>query len=182
MREKEVKRLVVNWLATQREGLIVDELQLCRHAARADLVLVDEHLEGFEIKSQYDTLERLVKQVEIYDRVFRFSSLVVAAAHLRKATRLIPDYWGIFVVTQESTPQLTVFREKTENTHVCGTALSELLWTNELLAILSDLGVLARESWSRKKLRCVLANNLEPTALSAVVSQRLKLRQHWRAA
>ena len=58
--------------------LIIDELPICRHAARADLAVINGHFSGYEIKSDRDTLKRLGSQVDAYCRVFDYVAVVTA--------------------------------------------------------------------------------------------------------
>lgn len=183
MYESDIKLRIRDFVSVQAGELLVDELPICGHSARADLAWVSDTISGYEIKSQNDTLSRLSKQVDFYDRVFHYSTLVVAEKHVASAKRMLPEHWGFWVVPTNKLSEFVIEREPSTNEHKCGAAISEFLWTHELLEIISELGkVEVRESWSRKKLRQLLVSELDPTLLLQITAAKMKLRQRWRAA
>ncbi len=80
--------------------LIVEELALCQNKARADLVLINGSLNGFEIKSDRDRFDRLKQQGAVYSNCFDTISLVVGAKHRVRALKCAPYWWGIIVVRE----------------------------------------------------------------------------------
>src|SRR4029077_13805561 len=60
-----------------------------------DVAVVNGALDGFELKSDRDRLDRLARQSEIYGAVFDRMTLVVGPRHERQAARMIPDWWGL---------------------------------------------------------------------------------------
>lgn len=183
MNETEVKLRLSRELSTRENGVTIEELPLCGHSARADMALITETLEGFEIKTDRDTLRRLESQVAIYDRVFEFSTLVVAEVHLRAARVILPHHWGIIVATNSETDRFISVQAARRNQHLCGLSLTEFLWTNELVDVLLDASTgSVRKSWKRKKLRQVVAANVSPNELVCIVAEQMRLRRHWRAA
>src|SRR5690606_10827842 len=50
--------------------VLIEELGIENGAARVDLAVAGGLLEGFEIKSDLDTLDRLARQMHAYHRVF----------------------------------------------------------------------------------------------------------------
>src|SRR5260370_10631670 len=81
---------------------IFDELGIQQGLARIDLAVVNGELNGFELKSDRDTLARLPEQAESYGRVFDRVTLVVEERHVRGAVDLVPDWWGVRVACHES--------------------------------------------------------------------------------
>ena len=163
-----------------KNTLILDEVGLCGEV-RVDVAVINGVLSGFELKSAKDSLRRLPKQVEIYSQVLDYAVLVVAENHLKKATQLLPEWWGILVATQdEGCTRLHDERKCVLNEELDPVSLAQLLWRDEALEELmrrgQDRGVRTKprwEVWSR------LSQALEVGELRDVVRARLKERQSW---
>src|SRR5436309_5269309 len=81
------------------DTMIIEELGVHHVALRIDLAVVNGELHGFELKSDRDTLSRLREQAKAYASVFDRVTLVLGKRHVRRALEMIPDWWGITVVT-----------------------------------------------------------------------------------
>src|SRR5262245_23419683 len=96
-----IRRVLLRQLCEQYgsdpDTLIVQELGLRHGAARIDIAVVNGHLDGFELKSDCDRLDRLPSQREIYNSVFDHITLVAGTRHLETASNIVPDWWGIAV-------------------------------------------------------------------------------------
>ena len=167
----------------ESDTLVLDELGIRHGAARVDVAVVNGELHGFEIKSDSDTLTRLAGQVSLYNEVFDRVTLVVGCRHLTKAEQAIPDWWGTRVVTEGS--RGGIYFEETRkaktNPAINPIALAELLWRNEVVEELVELG--ERGAILRKP-RAVLYQHLatvmELEDLRDTVRRRLKVRAGWR--
>ncbi|GAC44336.1 sce7726 family protein [Paenibacillus popilliae] len=163
--------------------LILDELSLCQGEARIDVAVVNGAINGYEIKSESDTLERLPRQSEIYNRVFDTVTILTASRFIDGIVDIIPDWWG--VVTAEMEDDETVhffsFREPQQNEYIDPLALAQLLWKDEAIDILKnrDLhkGLLSK---SRPVLWAALAEKLELKDLQDEVRSKLKARSNWK--
>src|SRR6266700_7087227 len=82
--------------------IVVDELGLKHGKCRADIAVINDHLAGYEIKSDEDSLSRLEQQVEVYGAVFDRATAVVATKHARSIRSAIPRWWGIVVCHLEA--------------------------------------------------------------------------------
>ena len=181
MKEAEIKTLMRNRLS-KRGNLCVEELPICGHAARADLVEINLSLIGFEIKSASDSLSRLSTQCKIYDRVFQFSTLVVANCHLAKARKLVPENWGIIKIRPDSNVLVEVRKAKT-NKRICSKSIAEFFWQQELVEILRSLdSIELKKSWTRKRLREEAARTHAPQDLLEIAASKMRARRRWRAA
>lgn len=187
MRDFDVRAAVHRGLAADHEGqpdtLFVDELGL-RGQVRVDVAVVNGALSGFELKSASDTLRRLPLQVEVYSQVLDYATLVVADNHLEASARILPEWWGVVVARWcEGRVELERFREPVRNPAVDPMALAELLWREEALEILEELGL---ATGVRSKPRAVLWDRLvkaiDVETLGEHVRGRLKARQGWRSA
>jgi hypothetical protein len=162
---------------------IIQELGVSQGSARIDLAVVNGRLDGFEIKSERDTLERLPEQVRLYSKVFDRLTLVVGRSHLNAAVAIIPEWWGIVAADPASDgPDLIEVRPGTQNPELDPLALVELLWRDEALAVLEQMGV---AQGLRSKPRAViwrrLASLLPLDDLRSLVRERLTSRAVWRA-
>lgn len=182
--DHQLRVLLKRHLATRvGEGdLVVDEFLLAYGAARADVALVNGHLEGFEIKAGKDTLVRLERQIQAYDRVFEFSWVVTTKEHLAGVRNLVPRQWGLMVASSDGvTGSLKPVRKANRNKNREADHLARLLWRDELLAKLQDLGI-ARGLKSKPKvaLYAALAAAVPVEDLANYVRICLKTRGDWR--
>jgi hypothetical protein len=118
----------------------VDEFWLPRSNARADLAVLGPLLDGYEIKTERDTLRRLPGQAAAYGAVFDRCIAVVAEKHCEQAEALLPQWWGITTVTVNGSISFTVEREAANNPSVEAETLVRLLWRDEAMAALMSLG------------------------------------------
>jgi hypothetical protein len=162
--------------------LIIDELGLCEGDARIDVAVVNGELTGYEIKSEADTLQRLPHQVNVYSRLLDQVTVVSSKRHLDKAKSMVPEWWGLSEAT-EITGEISfeVIREPQQNPSVDPFAVVQLLWKDEALMLLTQLGI---HKGMRSKTRPLVWKRLcEATTLpelSALVRQQLKARRNWR--
>src|SRR5689334_9253856 len=77
--------------------LILNEMGIRHGAVRADVVVINGRLHGYELKSDVDTLKRLPSQMQEYCAVFERMTLILAGKHLEKALDIVPEWWGIEV-------------------------------------------------------------------------------------
>lgn len=111
--------------------------------ARVDIAaLVNRELCGYEIKAHRDSLRRLQgppegMQVQEFSRIFDRVVLVVAPKHLRRATLLVPEWWGLTVATDT----LEVFRPGEVNPGPASARLARALWVREARSLASRLKV-----------------------------------------
>ncbi|QYU58845.1 sce7726 family protein [Weissella confusa] len=70
------------------------------HMVRADIVSINGHLTGYEIKSDVDSLDRLPNQIVGYSRLFDYNYLVVGEKLYDEAVKLLPNFWGVILAKQ----------------------------------------------------------------------------------
>lgn len=143
MRETEIKRALTHHLETGAPGAsfhFLEEVELNGGEIRADLVQVmDMHC--YEIKSEADSLRRLVGQGSRYARAFDHITLVTAARHLKKAKPMLPPWWGIMVVPEKAGMTFRQVRKAKPNTRHEPEVLVTLLKRDEALQILEEQGI-----------------------------------------
>lgn len=174
--------------STLARRLVVSELAVCQAEARVDVAVVDARgLVGWEIKSEADSLDRLPRQQAVYGRVFDRMWLAADARHIRRALDVIPDWWGVVrVEDHDGSCRLTQVRASRLNRDVDLHALVELLWREEVLTELDQLGLSAgRTRAPRRELWRALADAspkfISPAKLRSRVRGRIMARRDWRA-
>jgi hypothetical protein len=155
----------------------IDEFWVPRTNERADLAAIGSRLWGFEIKTSRDTLRRLPRQVEAYNRLFDRCAIVVAERHLDTALALVPRWWGAAVVLEDQLPlALRVVRWPRPNVGVDPETLVRLLWRDEVRSVLSALGAAPDPQASRVAMWRDLLRVCDLDALKSAVRDALLAR------
>jgi len=179
-----LRNRLIRAYAERPDTIIVDELGLCAGHTRADLVVVNGSLTGFEIKSDRDSLVRLKNQVSAYSRVFDYATLVVAGRHLDHAAEQVPSWWGIETVQSWGGrgSRFHVIRPPKRNESLDPLALAQLLWRDEVLEILISRNRIKQSSrLPRRILWNALIDAVPLEQLRRIVRTQLRTRPHWRA-
>jgi hypothetical protein len=119
---------------------VVDEFWVPRSNERADLAVIGTHIDGFEIKTERDTLRRLPRQASAYARLFDRCIAVVAARHHDAAAELLPAWWGLTTVSVNGCVTFVDVRPARPNPAVDPETLVRLLWRDEAMAALARIG------------------------------------------
>jgi hypothetical protein len=167
--ESAVRAGLRRWLASEApaDSELIEEFWVPRSNERADLAVLGETLDGYEIKTSQDTLKRLPRQAGAYARVFDSCSAVIAERHLEGATEILPHWWGLMLVAEgEGEVELVTVREPGSNPELDDQILVRLLWKEEAHEALRMLGIEVEPGASR----FVLWESL----LEAVASPRLR--------
>ncbi|MBN1959316.1 MAG: sce7726 family protein [Deltaproteobacteria bacterium] len=163
---------------------VIHELGILQGQARVDLAVINGSIHGYEIKSERDTLDRLPSQVAAFSRVLDYATIITAPEHLDGVTRIVPSWWGIQVVRRQGNRlRLAHVQKKSRNPMRDSEALVQLLWRDEALAVLQQLGL--SQGYNSKPRRLIwkrLTDALPPTKLATVVRLRLLERDDWRPA
>ena len=181
MNDRDVRKALKSELLREHESgtVMLEEMAIPLGATRIDVAIVNGMLQGYEIKSEQDTLARLTEQSTAYDAVFERLTLVVAERHLRRAVELVPEWWGIRVARWKSGS--VIFRDlkmPTENPKLAAHALVRLLWKSEALSFLAELeGGIALRTRSRKEIQGALVGKVRSPELCRRVRECLKARQ-----
>jgi hypothetical protein len=164
-------------------AVVVDELGLQHGRFRADIAVVNGHLAGYEIKSDFDRLGRLSSQIDGYGAVFDRITLIVTSKHLDEAADLVPDWWGL-VLTHRGPRggiHFATVRKASSNPDVDNFCVAQLLWRQEAREVLLDLGVEERQlRGNRATLYRLLVRRLSSRELRDLVREKLKSRSGWR--
>lgn len=189
LKDPDIRLLLKQKFATKEDftndssTVIVDEFDVCFGAARIDIAVVNGKLHGFEIKSERDNLERLPSQIEYYNKIFDTLTLVVSKSHLEKARSITPKWWGIECVSiHKNIPTLKTVRKPKINKNVQSNDLAQLLWRDELIALLEQQDVKKGvKSKTRLQLGEIVNEIIDQQTLAQYVRNTLKSRQDWKA-
>jgi hypothetical protein len=162
---------------------IVDELGLRHGITRVDIAVVNGIIHGYELKSDKDNLKRLPHQIQIYSSVLDKLTLVVGIRHAHEAIKLVPDWWGIKIATVGSRGAFDFesYRPSRLNPSLDPLSVCKLLWRDEALTLLAELGEAERVRYKARAL--VYARLAEVADLASIqerVRRQLKSRTTWR--
>ena len=166
-------------LASEPGARLFDELGVCEGRARIDLALVNGRLNGFEIKSDQDTLSRLDEQQRLYSKVFDRVTIVAHGAHLSHVFDRVPEWWGVTQAIGIGADIVRFIdrRLPADNPAPDATAIVQMLWRDEVIALLErrglDRGIRSkprRYAWERA------ASAIDQAELAGEVRRALKRR------
>lgn len=163
---------------------VFEELGLCQGDARVDVAVVNGSIHGYEIKSERDTLGRLSNQLPIYNRTLDYVTVVAGACHIGKLKKAIPSWWGIVEASGEKSDiKLNSLRKGKQNPSLDPKAIVQLLWRDEALEILKNIGhQKGVVSKPRKLIWDRVVSCLTVDELCEAVRKNLKARKSWRIA
>lgn len=163
--------------------LVVDELGLRHGKCRADIAVINNHLIGYEIKSDVDSLRRLNEQIDSYSAVFDRIFAIVAARHISETISMLPKWWGIILASEgpRGAVHFSTIRRSRQNVNVDNYAVTQLLWKNEAQEILANLGLNGKQlQEKRSTLYSYIVSNLDLSELRITVRKYLMKRTNWR--
>lgn len=173
-READLRCALLRRLIAQ-QGLVRQEFSLPSERLRADVAFIGSaHLEGFEIKSSVDRLDRLPRQVTAYEDVFDLCHAVVAPRHVGGAIAMLPPEWG--VLTTGGRSGLIDVRPVRPHGRSRAEVLVRLLWRSESAQVLSEAEVDYPETAPRAHLWDLILTRLTAQALRVAVAGALQVR------
>ena len=164
------------------EKRILEELCVNNGSCRVDIAVVNGILHGYEIKSDADTLDRLKEQVKSYSEVFDKTTIVVGTKYIINVIEIVPEWWGIILAKQNlNGVRLYQIREDGNNPQCDKLAVAKLLWREEALSILDDIGAaVGVRSKRRNLIYARLVNQLNHATIRDKVCDAILSRQDWR--
>jgi hypothetical protein len=98
-KDADIRSDLVAWLLAAHQNdpgvRIYHEFKVRSRSARADLVLLNGEMAGFEIKSDVDTVVRLPKQITAFSSVMDKVSVVATEKNIDKVAKIAPEWCGI---------------------------------------------------------------------------------------
>ena len=165
------------------QARVFNEFSLQHGLSRIDLMVLNEDLHGFEIKSDKDSLERLLDQVRVYNSIFDRMTLVIGWRHFEAAIKIIPEWWGVQLAcfTSQGSVEIYEFREPTKNPEIDAFSLAKLLWRNEAIEMLESVGVVKGLSTkNREYIYQELIKRIDLGSLKQGVAEVLRSRKYWK--
>lgn len=168
--------------------ILIDEVEICMGYSRADVVVVNGALHGYEIKSDFDKINRFDCQRGYYEQVFDYTNLICGKMFYEKNILNkveLPRFWGISIATIEGNKLKISERQKArKNKNIDIESVVQLLWKDEALSILEKCG--ASAGYRSKAKRFIYDKLIEVFAedqnrLRCLIRECLKNRD-WRAA
>lgn len=144
-------------------------------SCKADLVILNGTASVYEIKSERDSLARLVNQVENYKRVFATVNVIVGESHVEGVRQVVPDDVGIMRLSRRN--YISVERQAIDRPErICPVTMFESLRSAEAATILKALGVAVPTvpNTQRHGVLRELFAGLDPTALHREMVRTLK--------
>lgn len=159
----------------------VDEFWVPRSNERADIAVIGRRMDGFEIKTERDTLARLPRQALAYGRLFDRCTAVVAERHRERSEELLPEWWGLTTVRVNGSVTFAVVRRPRSNPAVDPEILVRLLWRDEAMSALVELGQSPDRRAPRRALWTDLLRATSLTQLRSAVRSALLSRDQRQA-
>lgn len=189
MNDLDIRKVLKNELmkkyASDSETIIIEELSLKHGRTRIDLAVINDRLDGYEIKSDRDSLKRFTEQINIYNSIMDRVTLVVGYRHAYNAFKMVPEWWGVRLAEKDNQSGIVVLNDArlpADNPLVDMNAIVSLLWRNEALDILEEIG---KANGVRSKTRTAIYNRLvevmDPDYLRNIVRLQLKSRKDWQS-
>lgn len=181
--ESSIRTALLAWLQKRLSGrdLMIEELGVEHGSARVDVAIASSRLAGYEIKSDFDTLDRLARQMHTYQRVFDALTIVTTAAFVDEVEALLPPSWGVIIARPSSLQQVTLVqrRQATPNKRQDATSVAAMLWRDEAYAFLMEqCGAVVRANATRGEIYEALAMRVPPDAIRDRVLETLKARDN----
>lgn len=159
---------------------VINELGLDFGAARVDVAVVNGIMHGYEIKSDLDTLYRLPRQLEYYNRAFERMTIVVSRKYLDEVKEIVPSWWGIKIISSDQSRLINV-RIGRKVSFQDPTLIIKLLWKKELQGLIDYLQLpKSLKKMRKKQLLSMLSEEAEFEDIRLYVYNVLKTRENWR--
>jgi hypothetical protein len=184
MNDIDVRNVVHNKLLKRYhndpDAVVIDEFNLNYGEARADIAVINGLIHGYELKSRKDNLNRLQNQVLHYSDVMDKVTLIVDISHVAHAIEMIPQWWGVRVITEGARGSLHINQVRKERTNPSPNPLSlaKILWKDECLVLLENAGFLkGNKSKPRYQLWKIIADNIPLREIQKEVRYCIKKRK-----
>lgn len=188
MKDQDIREVLLKNLnkkySKSSNTLIVEELGLCQGSSIVDLAVINGKIHGYEIKSARDNLNRLPLQIDFYNKNLDTVTIVASENHIDAISKMVPNWWGVSRAkyTRDKL-KISKLNLAKQNPNVDCKAIIQLLWKEEALDILNELGL--KKGFTNKPKEAIwskIVSNLNTNEVKKIVRQKLKARQHWKSA
>ena len=163
--------------------VVVNELGLAHAKSRIDVAVINGWIHGYEIKSAKDSLERLGTQIDIYRQTLHRLTIVAAPKHVAGVRARAPEWCGIIEAVQGERGGIgfSVVRTACANPDIDPVMMAHLLWRDEVIELLSQIGYAPKElRRPRKRLYEMLCESMTIREITASIRTFILRRQAWR--
>jgi hypothetical protein len=156
MREAQIKAALIDRLFLDgfidNETVLISELPVASWSRRADLVLANGKILGFEIKSKFDSTARLAAQLEAYAGSFEGVSVVIDQKHVANVEKIASEAVGIFtIIDGPIKPTITMVRKPRVRALSLDAAM-RLMVVSDLRELLRSEGRALDRSYGRQRI------------------------------
>ena len=179
LNDKEIRPNLIKFLNTcsNKPNKVIEELPVSYGSAIADVVGVYNTLHCFEIKGETDTVQRIQKQGEFYNKSLPRITLVTTNNHLEYALKSAPYYWGIILAKSENgNTTFSIIRDASQNPDFSGEEALHTLWKDELLSIPQKSNLPIKEKMSKRTLSEILSKNLSESYIAEYICSTINNR------
>jgi len=185
--DKEIRSYLISSLRRKlnpASNIIIEEFDLAHGETRADVVVVNGKLTGIEIKSDLDTLNRLERQIGLYNQYFDAVEIYAVEKHIEKIKEIAPRWWGIKKIhLKDGEICVRVIRRGRRNANINFARIVSLLWKEEALNLLREhKQSKGFESKNRTLIWDRIVEKVSERSIKSFVLRALKSRQNWRSA
>ena len=158
---------------------ILEELYVHRGNAIADVVTVHSEAHCYEIKGDKDKIDRLARQGNYYNKVFRKITLVTTERKLQEALKKAPSFWGIIVASEmEGIVRFKYIRKISTNPLFDKELALATLWKNELSNLNKELKLDIPIKTNKRDFALSLAANMSKIQTNRWIAESLVSRTH----
>lgn len=180
MQDSDIRSALVQMLQGRSDlagGLIVTELAIAMGCSKLDVAVLNGHLAGYEIKSDRDSLTRVVRQVSHYQEVCDELTIVTTERYREAIDQSVPEWCGIVVASVcDGLLVLQTYRAAKPNPHWDVLALMLLLWQSETIEMARGFGFRAPRTMAKGLIHAQLARRISHDTLRDAVLTRLRCR------
>lgn len=166
LRDPDMREILFETYENTGERLRIFE-ELVIGKSRADVILVKENeILGFEIKSDKDNLIRLTTQVKNYERFCDKCYIVTGVHYIDKIEESVPKHWGVYDIAKDENGNLHIemFREANRNPKERPTTKLKnqmnLLWRSELIKIVKTYKLGGVTKRNKRQLRDLIIEKM----------------------
>lgn len=176
--EKELREAVRRKLrlpGSAAQGRLYEEFGIERGAARIDIAVIGDSLDGYELKSDLDSFARMHNQIHAYNRVFDRITLIAGPTFVEMASRVLPAWWGIWQARRLSDGSLELAEIRSSSKNPCQDpySVATLLWRDEAMAALVDECDAPPARATRSELYDRMVACMSPDSLRSCVARKL---------
>ncbi|WP_058835966.1 sce7726 family protein [Luteimonas abyssi] len=181
--EQEIRTAVLAQLLGSggHDQVLIEELGI--GSARVDVAVASDRLSGYEIKSDFDTLDRLARQMHAYHEVFDALTIVTTSAYVEQVEALLPIWWGVWVAQRtEDGVMLHERRSAMSHGRQEAASLAAMLWREDAYEfVIETLGPVVRARATRGDLQAIIAEQISIDAVRGRVLRSLLSREDLQA-